>query len=297
MEDRDSPRVIRPGEDYSLWPNMKWARARQLASELFHSVLMQSASSRTGLDVKIAEDRLSATFLVRDVAPMPIHEWSLLLGDVLHNYRAALDAFAWELAHFEGRQPHPKHVRQLYFPICLSKTEWDREVKGPLASVPADLLRRLYAVQPFHAEPVDKSIFIVLHKLDIADKHRGLVKARLDIRDRSLMRCNFRLEGNRSVSNVEEHALEWLANGSPVKVGQPVFRLHSPIPIEWAECDMPLPVQLTVELEGSEHEIFPLIDCIEKQFDATLHILNTGRPPGQPDKQYGPVEEDRCPAS
>ncbi|QIM16317.1 hypothetical protein G7067_07590 [Leucobacter insecticola] len=292
MKNSDEPRVLRPGEDYSLWPYMKWARAQQLSGQLYHSVNMQSVSSRSGLDVEIAQDKLSATFLVREAAPMPVHEWSLLLGDVLHNYRSALDALAWELAHLDGRQPHPKHVRQLYFPICISKTEWDRKVKGPFASIPIDIRRRLYAVQPFHAEPVEEGILVILHKLDIADKHKAQVKANAVVRDRSTCRYSFRLEGNQPMPvSGDRPAHEWLTDGSPVRVGQPIFKMNSPIPIEWAESDMPLPLKLTVELGESEYEIFPLLEMIEGQFGATLHILNTGRPPGQPDRIYGPLEE------
>lgn len=294
MEYRDQPRILRPGEDYSLWPSMKWTRAQQLANQLFYSIRLQSASSRAGLDVEISEDRLSATFLVREAAPMPIHEWSLLFGDILHNYRSALDALAWELAHLDGKKPHPSHSRKLYFPICLSKTEWDKKVKGSLASIPEDIRRRLYAVQPFHSSPVEKGIFVILHKLDIADKHKGQVKANVVIRDRSTFQYTFRLERNQEFVPLEgKPATEWLAGDSPVKVGQPVFKMNSGVPIEWAESQMALPLKLYVEHEGSEFEIFSLIENIEAQFEATFSIINTGRSPEQPDRAYELLEDGK----
>ncbi len=278
-----APRILRPGEDYSLWPNMKWARARQLTSELFHSVNVQSASSRAGLDVEISDDKLSATFLVREAASMPTHEWSLLFADVIHNYRAALDALAWEMAHLDGKRPRPQDETRIYFPICTSKTQWEKQAKGPLSSVPSDILRRLYSVQPFHAEPVEQGILVSLHRLDIADKHKGQVEASVSVRERATTHSSFRLEeGHSNTVHESRPPEEWLSDGSPLRPGQPVFRINTGSPIAWAESHMPLPLKLTVELEGREIEIFSLIDTLEKQFAAVFQVVNSGSFPGQP---------------
>ncbi|GAA1620791.1 hypothetical protein [Leucobacter chromiireducens] len=283
MTETTAPRILRPGEDYSLWPNMKWARARQLASELLHSVSLQSASSRAGLDVDISEDKLSATFSVREAAPKPIHEWSLLFADVIHNYRAALDALAWEMAHLDGKRPRPQDEARIYFPICTSKTQWEKQAKGPLASVPHYILRRLFAVQPFHAEPVEQGVLVSLHRLDIADKHKGQVKASVLVRQGATTYTSFRLEeGYTNTVHESRPAEEWLTDGSPVRKGQPVFRINTGSPIAWAESHMPLPLKLAVELGGREIEIFPLIDTIEKQFGSVFQVINTGSLPDQP---------------
>lgn len=274
-------RVLQPGEDYSLWPNMKWSRARQLASEFHSSVQLFSGSSKSGLNAVVAKDGMSVTFYVRELAPAPIHEWSLLLGDIFHNYRSALDAMAWELTHLDGGEPDKKHLKQIYFPICLTKGDWEKKAAEQLSSIPSDILRRLGAVQPYLAPPPETAIFNLIHLLDIQDKHKAQLRAEMSIRDRSSIQYSFRHKDNQEPDYERggHGPIEWLAPDGKVQEGDPVFRVTSRIPFVWAESNMPLPLTLYVNLNGEKHDVFQLLDLVDKQIALTFHIINYGQEP------------------
>lgn len=275
------PRVLRPGEEYALWPNMKWFRAHQLVNEFRSSVHLYSGSSRAGLDAEIAEDGLSATFYARELASPPLHEWSLLLGDIFHNYRSALDALAWELVHLDGGKPEPQFEKRVYFPICLTEKSWKAQVEGPLASVPSDVIGRLRAVQPFPFPPADEGIFAILHRLDIQDKHKGQLQADMAIADPSGVRFSFRYEDGRIPTEEEagQAVVEWVGTGNRVQAGELVFRATTVVPFTWVGTDMPLPISLYVEESGKRWDVFQLLDLIERQTDITFFIVNNGQPP------------------
>lgn len=272
------PRILRPGEDYSLWPHLKWAHARQLASQFTQSVELYSTSTTKGLTAQFSGDRRTVTFCARIAHTAPVYEWSLLIGDIVHNYRSALDALAWEAAHLDGRRPHTRHEKQIYFPICTSRSMWTKQVNGPLSSVPPDILERFHSVQPYPVEPAEDGIFVFLNEMDIADKHKGLLRADVIARDKHHIRFKAELEnGEDYFLHAEDPPWEWIAGTAPVRDGDPIFRLRSKVPMTSAECDMALPVAIAVSLRGNLHDIFGLLEMIDLQVALTFEMVETGR--------------------
>jgi hypothetical protein len=91
-----------------------------------------------------------------------------IVGDVIHNLRAALDLSACEIVKAAG-QPDG----DVYFPFCKDEIELDSMIKrkrfdraGP------DAVALLHELKPYHN---GNAMLRVLHDLDIRDKHQALI--------------------------------------------------------------------------------------------------------------------------
>lgn len=263
------------GEDISLWPYMKRARARNHVRELEAAFEMHSSSHKAGFEVVVSEDRRSAKVFARIDALPPVREWSLIAGDAIHNYRSSLDALAWELAHLDGRNPHPKFEKQVYFPICESRTLWKKQVEGPLSSIPPEILDRLETLQPFHYEPVNHGIFVWLHKLDITDKHKASIAAVARAIPRESFRAHLVLADGVRADDVG-WSLDWTSDGAPIYDRQELFRLSVGHPIDEFTTDVPLPLAMEVEHGDRKDDISSMFRTLEKQMHATFRTVLDG---------------------
>ncbi len=103
-------------------------------------------------------------------------EWGLLIGDLVHNLRSALDHLVWQLVILNGEKPR----RQNQFPIIGTKPEYwevpaDRSESvrdRMLAGVSEDHRAFIDAVQPFNAGNNPQTILAHLSRLSNTDKHR-----------------------------------------------------------------------------------------------------------------------------
>ena len=145
----------------------KIARADSFLLELTlieHDVQKQF---RDALDVE--RDGDVSSYRITAVPDVPA-EYGLILGDALHNYRAALDHLAYQLIVAGGLEPTDRTAFPLLDDPCKASALAD--IKPGL---PEKVRRVLDSVQPCrNAEPADHPLRI-LHKLDIADKHHGLL--------------------------------------------------------------------------------------------------------------------------
>lgn len=102
--------------------------------------------------------------------------FSVLVGEIAHHLRGILDHLVWLLSSEKARRSHPKWPA---FPIYekrpISKdeiTSYERKVEG-VGSVTA--LALIEELQPYNcSDPVDSPLLII-HKMDIIDKHQELV--------------------------------------------------------------------------------------------------------------------------
>lgn len=104
-------------------------------------------------------------------------EWGLLLGDMIHNLRSALDHLAWQLVILNGEKPR----RQNQFPIIGTESEYWKVPKNRSESARDRMLEGVSEphrtfidlVQPFNArnDPSGTAL-AVLSWLSNADKHR-----------------------------------------------------------------------------------------------------------------------------
>jgi len=172
---------VRPGVEISSWIEMKLSRSLHHLQDLQGRLQLWDAAGHTWLDLTLSNDRKTVTSVLRVDALPPLAEYSLILGDAVHNARSALDALAWELSHLNHAKPDDE--KAIYFPIATRKGEWDD--KGPrkgwatkLATIPEPYLTRIREVQPYNqkADPQNSGL-AVLAQMSNQDKHRGMISA------------------------------------------------------------------------------------------------------------------------
>ena len=106
--------------------------------------------------------------------------WSLIIGDAVHNLRGALDHLAWQLAlrYFKGVEANAMKAKaSIMFPIVHHKNAWPKErYRTYMMKMDAAKLKRF---QPFNVDPVARGMRLphpleMLGSFSNADKHRAI---------------------------------------------------------------------------------------------------------------------------
>jgi hypothetical protein len=166
---------------------LEGARAKvQRAKEHFRDLLLRHQEF-TGLNpygVVIEHDPETGERIWRARVSRSIPEtWSITIGDVIHNLRAALDYLAWDLWIKNGGDvADPAATAINFFVIDPTKPSIAKGVKAiregrvkTFGRTALPLMERLQ-VDPGRKASTDPELrpLILLHKLDIWDKHRRL---------------------------------------------------------------------------------------------------------------------------
>lgn len=107
-----------------------------------------------------------------DVVAPPMY-LGVVLGDLVHNLRSALDQVAWQMARIEHSEEELMKVRSsIHFPVCHGHR--NELLAHPLLSyVPADAIAVLDDAQPYNGVNGHDTHWLgVLNRLWNADKHR-----------------------------------------------------------------------------------------------------------------------------
>jgi hypothetical protein len=105
--------------------------------------------------------------------PTAPRHWSAAVGDVLHNFRSALDHLAWQLVLANGGRP----TKRTSFPLLLSPPGVGR-APSVFGGVSAEALDIIESLQPYHQEDkANRDALWLLHDLNRVDKHRTLLVA------------------------------------------------------------------------------------------------------------------------
>ena len=103
------------------------------------------------------------------------HRFSVLAGEIIHHLRSSLDHLAWQLSSVEYRTTHPRRIE---FPICEKQPEgkelsqYKARIRGIIQPRAREVIENL---QPYKsADPLDHPLLVV-HKMNVIDKHRELV--------------------------------------------------------------------------------------------------------------------------
>lgn len=117
-------------------------------------------------------DEIVLRLVVTEPSPL---EWSVLVGEIIHDLRSTLDHLAWGLSELNsGSAPYPlpNSWRRIQFPICDTAAEFSREASNRLwALAPADVAA-IEALQPYSGGQGTRLRF--LRDLSNIDKHRTL---------------------------------------------------------------------------------------------------------------------------
>lgn len=107
--------------------------------------------------------------IVRESPPPRL---GIILGDMLHNVRSALDHLVWQLVLWNGQTP-AEGVRGNAFPFAVSNNAWKGAKKGPLRGVADQHRAIIQKVQPYKGpNGPENSYTFVLNHLSNVDKHQ-----------------------------------------------------------------------------------------------------------------------------
>lgn len=174
--------LLRSGINITNRAELKYARAVHLANELRGRIDEWSAAETLRARINRVDDHTIEFRMVVRREP-PIDEWSLILGDALHNLRSTFDTLMWAMATLDGAEP--KTPTRVTFPLTKDEADWEERIKT-LESVPRPYLERLKQLQPWvDGVERDESMLWLLHRFDIADKHKGLISGALHFRQLS----------------------------------------------------------------------------------------------------------------
>lgn len=125
---------------------------------------------------KFESGRSSYVFRLHVLQRPPLR-WGVMIGEIVHNLRSALDQLVWQLVKLNGRTPGKWN----YFPIIGKRPQagfagiarGQGKRRGPLWGVSDEALACIERLQPYHGG--NGRLLGVLERLWNADKHRFLV--------------------------------------------------------------------------------------------------------------------------
>jgi hypothetical protein len=275
------PQLIRlvGGVNFTTWPDLKWSRGNSHVAALQSKFEVWHASAPVSVDSVLRDDRQAIDLVARVPRGIPKHEWSLDLGDALHNLRSAFDAIAWGMAHFNDAKPtRPKRVT---FPICDDEKQWNEAVKAWVGEIHPEFQERLRIMQPFtYAPDGGVTVLSTLHDLDIQDKYRDILTVTADLH-------GINLGGSFEYEDHGTQATPRIDMRSDIKFGDGVIlgTIHAGAPIQMLGQMILRPsmrVQLTYK--DATHDVTPMLQQFIVETRRCLDILLYGlASPGDPD--------------
>jgi hypothetical protein len=182
--------------------------------------------------------------------------WSLMIGDMLHNLRCALDHTMFELA------GNPIGNTQVMFPIFLTEDAWNHPTRGAkpkLAGAPENVRTVIKSLQPFATGEKADSPLWHLRELSNWDKHKTIHVAMMSTRNTS----NEGIAGQ--ISSL------FLGSGGPIKdetvvVGATL--VHSDIPFIERAKQVHMKWNITLDITFQDT---PVLD--RKVVDSSLAVI------------------------
>lgn len=150
---------------------LKIERAKKHISDLRRDVLTFFDVNPYKIGTKLKPEISHYLLYIESIEPIP-DNFSLLVGDAVHNLRTALDHLACQLVEAGGGTPN----RDTYFPIYGNPNGAQRYAsaigKGEINKMPIGAEKAINAVQPYIT---GDDTLLAIHQLDIADKHKLII--------------------------------------------------------------------------------------------------------------------------
>lgn len=155
---------------------VKVVRAEELLEELRQLIGVYAHQHFQPIPARLVVQPEGGYFQVDGPIPLYSHgPHAAIIGDVVHNLRSSLDHLAWQLVEANGGTPSDKPGEQTAFPIRDVRRK-ELRIHG---GVDPRALKVIEDLQPYNVHPespTDADLWH-LHRLDIVDKHHGLLLA------------------------------------------------------------------------------------------------------------------------
>lgn len=165
-----------PAVELSDWAARKYERGCQRLDDLTRKMMDWSKRDANTIEYRLRPDRQHVDVIARVGEPPPVEEFSLDLGEAVHDIRGALDALCWELCTLDGAVP--ADPLRVMFPMLSDETKWPRQAQL-LATMPDVFRERVRLVQPYIGNRPEGLVgaLSALSMMSNYDKHRGMLKA------------------------------------------------------------------------------------------------------------------------
>lgn len=147
---------------------LKIERAKQHLGELDSEVAKFTATSPFRIDVNDVDPMTGETLAKVVVKREPPPILALIVGDLVHNLRTALDYAVWQLVDSNDGRPGA-HTQ---YPICLTQDDFEKKGARRLRGAPQVAIQAVSLGQPFRVAVPKEHPLWVLGDLDNRDKHR-----------------------------------------------------------------------------------------------------------------------------
>jgi hypothetical protein len=96
--------------------------------------------------------------------------WGVLLGEILHDLRSALNHLAWQLVLVNGRTPN----RRTEFPIFKDRYRFVKDAPAKTRGMSPSVLTKIESLQSYNSgrDKAESNALWLLHELNAQDKHR-----------------------------------------------------------------------------------------------------------------------------
>jgi len=150
---------------------LKFARACDHLKTLNDCVQGFNKTDSCTLVPELNEQTGECVLRVKILKSPPI-EWAILIGEVAHSLRSALDHMTWQLALSQTSTPYDKTE----FPIFTDSALYNRDGSRSIRNLSVAQRAFVESLQPYHAGNGAKAHPLwLLHELDNTDKHRLLL--------------------------------------------------------------------------------------------------------------------------
>jgi hypothetical protein len=162
---------------------VKIDRARALRRDLHESMKAYLSTDWYAIEPQIDPTENLALAVIRIKRPVD-PTWSVMVGDIVHNLRSALDYLIHELVKVEtGSHPPPAPKGKTQFPICLSPEHFDKASTAMLEGVGDEARALIRSHQPFATGHGAESPLAILATLSNLDKHRSIQLTAASLKD------------------------------------------------------------------------------------------------------------------
>lgn len=213
---------------------LKLNRAGSQVHLLSQSISTWVAHNPITADCKLRDGRLGFQLIQKDFAENPpLDEWSLLLGECVHNLRSALDNLAFALARV--RLDPPEKPNRIAFPIYQDRGLFEKNGRGNIDQLPDAAAVLIERLQPFQRNGTpefgtpDRDALVLLQSLSNADKHRVPSVVLLAPTDLSHNASTVFYSDEDASANVPPDATIW---AGPLQPGVVLIELRTNKPIE-----------------------------------------------------------------
>lgn len=149
----------------------KVSRAHRNLTALEHDIHDFFASYQHPIGGRYEPEAAQITLYAVGHEAVPLLEWSLQIGECLHNLRSALDHVAWQfaLSHL-GREPTRQEATRIQFPLADTEKGFTDARVRPFVS--PDHLTYMDHFQPYRSRTPERHKLSILRRLSNLDKHQ-----------------------------------------------------------------------------------------------------------------------------